>query len=175
MKLRAVRNDEELNALRKERLIGAGFNIVVMLPRYLIAAVTFAVYSVVSPIPLTSDIIFPALALFNILNFSLGVAPMLINIYVEGRVASGRLVEMYTSEQLQLDAVIKRARAEAADAQVVTISDASFSPSSKDEKVLVRINDFSTRSGELNCIIGQVGQVLASHKRKLPAKLLQIW
>jgi ATP-binding cassette subfamily C (CFTR/MRP) protein 1 len=143
--------------LRKERLVGSAFNIVVMLPRYLIAAVTFAVYSVVSPIPLTSDVIFPALALFNILNFSLGIVPMLVNIYVEGRVASGRLVEMYTSEQLQLDAVDKKPRAEDANAQLVTISNASFSPSSEDEKVLVKIDDFSTRSGELNCIIGQVG------------------
>jgi len=157
MKLRAVRNDEELDALRKERLIGAGFNIVVMLPRYLIAATTFAVYSYVSPTPLTSDIIFPAIALFNILNFSLGIGPMLVNIFVEGRVASGRLVEMYTSEQLQLDAVEKQPRAEAADAELVTISNASFSPSSKDEKVLVKIDEFTARAGELNCIIGQVG------------------
>lgn len=157
MKLRAVRNDEELNALRKERLIGAGFNIVVSLPRYLIAAVTFAVYSVVSPIPLTSDVIFPAIALFNILNFSLGIFPMLVNIYVEGRVASGRLVEMYTSEQLQSDAVEKKPLAEEADAELVTISNASFSPSSKDEKILVKIDEFTARAGELNCIIGQVG------------------
>jgi ATP-binding cassette subfamily C (CFTR/MRP) protein 1 len=151
-----VRNDEELDAMRKERVLGAAFNILFSLPRYLVAAATFAVYSYfVSSKPLTSDVIFPALALFNILNFSLGIFPMLINFGVQGRVASGRLVEMYTSEQLQDDAVERKPRGD--DTELVTVSGASFSPSSTDEKVLVSIDDFSTSAGELNCIIGQVG------------------
>jgi ATP-binding cassette subfamily C (CFTR/MRP) protein 1 len=156
VKLRAVRNDEELNAMRKERVLGATFNILFSLPRYLVAAATFAVYSYFVPErPLTSDIIFPALALFNILNFSLGIFPMLINFYVQGKVASGRLVEMYTSEQLQPDAVERKPRGDGPE--LVSVSGASFSPSSKDEKVLVEVEDFSTSAGELNCIIGQVG------------------
>lgn len=157
-KLRDVRNNQELRAMRNESMVSSLFNLVWSMPKFLVAAASFIVYSYIQNKPLTSDIVFPALALFNMLSFPLGVFPMLMSIYVEANVSARRLRELFTAEELQPDAVIRKYRPEdSPNAEIVTVENASFSPSTTDNKVLVEIGQFSARVGELSCIIGQVG------------------
>lgn len=59
--------------------------------------------------PLTIDIVFPALTLFNLLTFPLAILPMVITAIIEASVAVGRLTAFFTAEELQEDAVIRKA------------------------------------------------------------------
>ena len=58
--------------------------------------------------PLTTEIVFPALTLFNLLTFPLAVLPMVITAIIEASVAVGRLTSFFTAEELQADAVIHK-------------------------------------------------------------------
>jgi hypothetical protein len=59
--------------------------------------------------PLTIEIVFPALTLFNLLTFPLAILPMVITAIIEASVAVGRLTAFFTAEELQEDAVIHKA------------------------------------------------------------------
>ena len=72
-KLRDVRNNDELRNMTIERILDGSFNIIWALPRYLVAGLTFITFVLTQSRPLTSDLIFPALSLFNLLNFPVGL------------------------------------------------------------------------------------------------------
>ena len=74
-KLSHVRNDLELNNLRK---IGAAQSFATFTwssTPFFVSCSTFAVFVLVNKQPLTTDLVFPALTLFNLLTFPLTVLP----------------------------------------------------------------------------------------------------
>lgn len=155
-KLRRVREDEELKAARAGATLNSAFQILWSLPTYLVGALTFGVYVYTQPRPLTSDVIFPALAVFNVINFPLSVFPMLISLWIDAVVSGKRLAEFFRSDELQPGAVTRQTH-KTDSGDVVLIEDAAFVPSKDDPKVLLEVNHFSSQAAELDCIIGQVG------------------
>ena len=157
-KLSYVRNDLELNNLRK---IGAAQSFATFTwssTPFFVSCSTFAVFVLVNDKPLSTDLVFPALTLFNLLTFPLTVLPMVITSIVEASVAVGRLTTFFTTDELQEGSV--RATEEPAvhtGDSAVSVRDATFTwDKGSGRNVLENIN-FNANKGELTCVVGQVG------------------
>lgn len=153
-----VRNDLELKNLRFIGLLMSFFNFLWTSTPYLVSCSTFAVYVWTNDKPLTSDVVFPALNLFNLLGFPLAIFPMVISSLVEASVAISRLTSFYTMEEIQPDAVIRLEKATARGEDAVIVQDATFLWSRKHSyKVALSNVNFKAKKGELSCIVGKVG------------------
>lgn len=161
-KLNQVRNNEELVTLRKIGATQAFANFTWSTTPFLVSCSTFTVFVLTQKTPLSTDIVFPALTLFNLLTFPLAVLPMVITAIIEASVAVGRLTEFFTAEELQADAVIIKPAVEEDHAEVISIKDASFTwNKDEDRQALVDIN-FVARKAELTCVVGRVGSSKSS-------------
>ncbi|KIV91179.1 hypothetical protein, variant [Exophiala mesophila] len=174
-KLSHVRNDLELNNLRK---IGAAQSFATFTwssTPFFVSCSTFAVFVLINDKPLTTDLVFPALTLFNLLTFPLTVLPMVITSIVEASVAVGRLTTFFTADELQDDSVrmIDQPSANKGDVSV-SITDATFTwDKNQDQTVLKDIN-FKANKGELTCIVGRVGAGKSSLLQSLLGDLWKI-
>lgn len=172
-KLSHVRNDLELNNLRK---IGAAQSFATFTwssTPFFVSCSTFAVFVLINNKPLTTDLVFPALTLFNLLTFPLTVLPMVITSIIEATVAVGRLTAFFTADELQADSVrfIDEPPNQNGDSSV-SIKDATFTwDKNKDSNVLQDIS-FNANKGELTCIVGRVG---AGKSSLLQALLGDLW
>ncbi|KAI1393759.1 P-loop containing nucleoside triphosphate hydrolase protein [Hypoxylon trugodes] len=156
-KLNYVRNDLELKNLRKIGASQAFANFTWSTTPFFVSCSTFAVFVWTHDIPLTTDIVFPALALFNLLTFPLAILPMVITSIIEASVAVGRLTEYLTAEEVQPDAVITSVAAEERGEDSVVIRNATFSWNRHESKTVLKDINLSSRKGELTCVVGRVG------------------
>ncbi|KAJ4304167.1 ATP-binding cassette glutathione S-conjugate transporter ycf1 [Collariella sp. IMI 366227] len=156
-KLNYIRNDQELKNLRK---IGAGqafANFTWSSTPFLVSCTTFAVFVLTTDRPLTTDIVFPALALFNLLTFPLAVLPMVITSLIEASVAVGRLTSYLIAEEIQPEAVVVKPAATIMGEETVQIRDGSFSWNRHEDKTVLKNINFSAHKGDLSCVVGRVG------------------
>lgn len=156
-KLNYVRNDLELKNLRKIGASQAFANFTWTTTPFLVSCSTFAVFVWTRDIPLTTEIVFPALALFNLLTFPLAVLPMVITSIIEASVAVGRLTEFFVAEEVQPDAIAIGSAAEERGDDAVIIQNGTFSWNRHEPKDVLRAIDFAGRKGELTCVVGRVG------------------
>ncbi|BCS29844.1 ATP-binding cassette glutathione S-conjugate transporter YCF1 [Aspergillus puulaauensis] len=171
-KLSHIRNDLELNTLRKIGATQSVANFTWQSTPFLVSCSTFTVFVLIEDRPLTTSIVFPALTLFNLLTFPLSILPMVITAVIEASVAVTRLTDYLTAEELQADAVKYEDSVTHIGDESVRIRDADFCWNRyKDETALENI-DLSCRKGELNCIVGRVGSGKSS---LLQALLGDLW
>ncbi|RLV89993.1 Metal resistance protein YCF1 [Spathaspora sp. JA1] len=160
-KLRHVRNDKELKNLKKMGIFSAFTNFTWNLAPFLVSCSTFAVYVLTQDKSLSTDLVFPALALFNLLSFPLAVVPMVITNIVEAQVAIARLTKFLTGAELQDDAVIKAPKAKKNGDVAVSIKNGTFlwSRAKGDQNYKVALSNINleAKKGELDCIVGRVG------------------
>lgn len=155
-KLNVIRNDQELHTLRKIGAVTAVANFTWSTTPFFVSCSTFAVFVATQDKPLSTDIVFPALTLFNLLTFPLAVLPMVITAIIEASVAVGRLQNFFTADELQPDAVLQSESVEAGE-ESVRIRDATFTwDRDGDRDALTDIN-FTAHKGELSCVVGRVG------------------
>ncbi len=155
-KLTFIRNDQELHTLRKIGAVTAIANFTWSTTPFFVSCSTFAVFVATNDKPLSTDIVFPALTLFNLLTFPLAVLPMVITAIIEASVAVGRLTDYFTAPELQPDAVL-RSESVSHGEESVRIRDASFTWNKDDNRNVLQDINFSVRRGELSCIVGRVG------------------
>lgn len=155
-KLSHVRNDRELKMLRKIGVLNAISNFTWSTAPILVSCSTFAVFTLVAKKPLTTDIVFPALALFNLLAFPLAVLPQVITSIIESMVAVERLVTFLSAGELQTGAVIREDAVKRIGQETVRIENGTFSWGATSEPTLKDI-DYTCHKGELSCIVGTVG------------------
>ncbi|KAK4252067.1 hypothetical protein C7999DRAFT_37047 [Corynascus novoguineensis] len=156
-KLNYIRNDQELKNLRR---IGAGqafANFTWSSTPFLVSCSTFGVFVLTNDRPLSTDIVFPALALFNLLTFPLSVLPMVITSIIEATVAANRLTSYLTAEEIQPEAIVVKPPVEMIGEESVLIRDASFSWNRHEDKTVLKDINFSAHKGDLSCIVGRVG------------------
>ncbi len=171
-KLNYVRNDQELKTLRKIGAVQAFANFTWSTTPFLVSCSTFTVFVLTKDQPLTTEIVFPALTLFNLLTFPLAILPMVITSIIEATVAVGRLTSFFTAEELQENAVIRKFPAPNRGDESVRVRDASFTwDRNESRKCLENIN-FVAHKGELSCVVGRVGSGKSSF---LQAILGDIW
>lgn len=173
-KLNYIRNDQELKNLRK---IGAGqavANFTFSTTPFFVTCVTFGVFVLTSDKPLSTDIVFPALSLFNLLTFPLAVFPMVITAIIEATVAANRLTEFLTAEEVQPDAVVVMPAAEEIGDESVLIKNGSFSWNRHEDKAALKDINFTARKGELSCVVGRVGAGKSSFLQSILGDLWKI-
>ena len=155
-KLNVIRNDQELHTLRKIGAVTAVANFTWSTTPFFVSCSTFAVFVATSNKPLSTEIVFPALTLFNLLTFPLAVLPMVITAIIEASVAVGRLTAYLTAPELQPDAVL-RSDAVNAGEESIRIRDATFTWNKDEERNVLHDINFTAHKGELSCIVGRVG------------------
>jgi len=173
-KLSYIRNDVELNTLRKIGATIALANFTWSTTPFLVSCSTFAVFVVTQDKPLTTDIVFPALTLFNLLTFPLAILPMVITSIIEASVAVGRLTDYFTAQELQPDAVLRPETEVAVGEEAVRIVDGRFSWNSTDENNVLENITFSAQKGELSCVVGRVGAGKSSFLQTLLGDLYKV-
>ncbi|RAH75359.1 ATP-binding cassette glutathione S-conjugate transporter YCF1 [Aspergillus aculeatinus CBS 121060] len=171
-KLSHIRNDLELNTLRKIGATQSIANFTWQSTPFLVSCSCFTVYALTSEKPLTTDVVFPALTLFNLLTFPLSILPMVITALIEASVAVKRLTDYFTAEELQTDAVTREETVAHVGDESVRIQDASFTWNRYEGTHVIENINFSARKGELSCIVGRVG---AGKSSLLQALLGDLW
>ncbi|EEH10433.1 vacuolar metal resistance ABC transporter [Histoplasma capsulatum G186AR] len=171
-KLNHVRNDLELNTLRKIGATQSVANFTWSSTPFLVSCSTFAVFVLTNEKPLTTEIVFPALTLFNLLTFPLSILPMVITSIIEASVAVSRLTTYFTGEELQENAVTFEEAVSHTGDESVRIRDASFTWNKHEGRNALENIEFSARKGELSCIVGRVG---AGKSSFLQAMLGDLW
>lgn len=156
-KLNHIRNDQELKTLRKIGATQAFSNFTWSTTPFLVSCSTFGLFVLTQKTPLTTDIVFPALTLFNLLTFPLAILPMVITAIVEASVAVGRITSYLTAEELQANAVIREKAVEETGEESVRIRDATFTWNTTQERQALQDINFSANKGGLTCIVGRVG------------------
>jgi len=171
-KLNYIRNDKELATLRKIGATQAFANFTWSTTPFLVSCSTFAVFVLTRSEPLTTDIVFPALTLFNLLTFPLSILPMVITSIIEATVAVSRLTSYFAAEELQPNAVITEPAVEEMGEESVRIRDATFTWNKEESRNALEDINFSASKGELSCIVGRVGSGKSS---LLQALLGDLW
>lgn len=171
-KLNFVRNEQELKTLRKIGASQAFANFTWSTTPFLVSCSTFTVFVLTRDEPLTTEIVFPALTLFNLLGFPLAVLPMVITSIIEATVAVGRLTDFFTAEELQPDAVQIRDPAVNNGDESVRVRDATFTWDRNESRKCLEDINFVVHKGELSCVVGRVGSGKSSFLQSI---LGDIW
>lgn len=165
-KMYEIRNNLELVLLQRTGyMISATTTLWSFIP-FLVAFAAFSLFAYTSSVPLTPALVFPAISLFQLLQFPLAVLPMVINQAVQAYVSLGRLHEFLTSPELQTDAIVRKPVSEDSPAIIIENADFAWSPSSF-ELTLSQIS-MSVPRASLVAVVGRVG----SGKSSLLAGLL---
>lgn len=157
-RLNRVRNDEELENLKRLGKFSALASFPWQCAPFLVSCTTFAVFVKISDKPLSTDIVFPALALFNLLGFPLAVIPMVITAMIEASVAINRLESYLKAPELQSDAVTRLPRAVERGENDILLKGCTFLwERTPQYKVALDNISLQTFKGDLACIVGKVG------------------
>ncbi|KAK9234707.1 P-loop containing nucleoside triphosphate hydrolase protein [Lipomyces kononenkoae] len=157
-RLNAIRNDQELANLRKKGVFSAIANFVGSCAPFFVSCSTFALFVWTSGRPLTTDIVFPALTLFNLLSNPLTQIPQVITQLVEAMVAATRLRDFLVSSELQPDAVDRLDAATDRSQSAATITNGTFQwDESGTHPPALKNVSFDAKAGQLACIVGRVG------------------
>ncbi|KAG8854878.1 hypothetical protein FRB96_007278 [Tulasnella sp. 330] len=153
----AVRDAE----LRKLKTIGVttALNMVLWstIP-LLVAFATFAVTAYASSKELTADVIFPAIALFNLLGFPLAMFAHIVASWVQASVSVKRLAEFLSNSELQPDAVQITNNVDLSPGDtVLSIRDGTFKWLGKTAESTLQDIDLTVRKGDLVGVMGRVG------------------
>ena len=152
-----IRNDRELVTLRKTGALQAVSSFVGSVTPFLVACSAFAVRVLVQRKPVTTEIVFPAIALFQLLTSPLTILPAAISSVTEASVAVSRLVAFFTADELQADAVIHEEAVTASGEESVSIQTATFKWSLHETGTALEEITLSAHKGELVCLVGRVG------------------
>ncbi|WWC68420.1 uncharacterized protein I206_102347 [Kwoniella pini CBS 10737] len=162
-KIYDIRNNQELKMLRRIGINQAFVNFIWQGTPFLVAFSTFATFALTSGKPLTSEIIFPAISLFQLLSFPMAMFANIINSIIEASVSLGRLEDFLSGEELDPNARTLIRPSE--DPQggprhgdaVVSIKNGEFRWVADSEQPTLENIDLEVKKGELFAIIGRVG------------------
>ncbi|PNP51658.1 hypothetical protein FNYG_15884 [Fusarium nygamai] len=152
-----IRNEGELVTLRKTGALQAVSSFIGSATPFLVACSAFAVRVLIQQKPLTTEIVFPAIALFQLLTSPLTVLPAAISSVTEASVAVSRLLAFLTADELQTDAVIREEAVTAPGEESVSIRNATFKWSTHEAGTALDDINLSAYKGELCCLVGRVG------------------
>jgi len=158
-----ARNNNELRMLRRIGLVQSASNFFWTSIPFFVAFATFATFVRTSKQPLTSDIIFPAISLFQLLSFPMAVFSNIINNIIEAIVSIGRLENFLAGGELDPNArTIVRpdtnpdGEPHRGDA-VVEIKGGEFRWIEGSTEPILQDIDLTVNKGELLAMIGRVG------------------
>jgi ABC-type multidrug transport system fused ATPase/permease subunit len=159
-----VRNNRELRMIRRIGITNAFSFFFWATTPTLVAFASFSAFALTSKQPLTSEKIFPAISLFQLLSFPLAMFSNIISSIIEAVVSVSRLETFLNAEELQKDArmVILPGQRDGYETpsrgqDIVTIEHGEFKwNTSVIEPTLHDIN-LTVKKGELLAVLGRVG------------------
>lgn len=158
-----ARNDNELRMLRRIGLVQSASNFFWTSTPFFVAFATFATFVATSKRPLTSDIIFPAISLFQLLSFPMAVFSNIINSIIEAVVSIGRLEDFLAGNELDPNArtvVLPNTDPNGEPRhgdEIVTIKGGEFRWIETSTEPILQDIDLTVTKGELLAVIGRVG------------------
>ncbi|KAF9356142.1 hypothetical protein BGX34_010083 [Mortierella sp. NVP85] len=160
-KVLTVRNDYELATMKKLGYLTAAMGFTWACTPFLVSLATFSVYAFVQKKPMTTDVVFPSIALFNLLQFPLAMFPSMISSCIEAYVALGRVHKFLTSSEVDPHSIIvedphKLTGRLASDKYTLLVQDASYSWYKNSQPVISDIN-LALKKDCLLSVIGRVG------------------
>lgn len=165
---------QELKTLRKIGALQAFSMFTWSIIPFLTSSLTLAVFVLTQSEPLTADIVFPALTLFNILASPLTVIPGLLSAITEASVAVDRLTAFLTAEDLQSDSITRLEPVIVMGEQSVRVHNATFKWGGRAARHILEDVDLSVCKGELCCIVGRVGAGKSSLIQALLGDLFKV-
>ncbi|KAJ2082698.1 hypothetical protein H4R24_001366 [Coemansia sp. RSA 988] len=174
-KINKVRIDLELATIRKYAILRALFSFVATLTPFMVSFSTFALYSLAdgkSHGPLTPQLVFVALALFNLLELPLISGSKVIAALYETKISADRILDFLTSGEIDRSAIDRKPydhdNPDATSEDIMLfVNDASFKWLSADVPYLQNIN-IQCKRNELLAVVGRV----ASGKSSLISAIL---
>lgn len=158
-KLTYIRNEKELKNLKKISVFSAISIFTAHVSPFLVSCTTFGIFLLLDGKDLTllTDIVFPALSLFNLLNLPLSVLPLVISNIVESQVAISRITNFLTATEIQPNAVSKLPRVGQVGEVSVRVQGGDFKWSSSESLFALSGVNLECKKGDLDCIVGRVG------------------
>ncbi|KAK6459161.1 multidrug resistance-associated protein/mitoxantrone resistance protein, ABC superfamily [Scheffersomyces xylosifermentans] len=174
-KLIHIRDDKELNVIRKLGTLNAGMMFIWNCIPFFISCSVYGFFAFHYNIPLTPEIVFPSLALFDLLSEPLFSLPNLISSSVQAKVSLGRISDFLLLDELDVEKSgvyeheidSQSENSKAIDLKNVTLLWSTKEVSEyrdeeteiEDSKSNIALNDitFSAESGKLTCVVGKVG------------------
>lgn len=165
-RLLEARNNKELKNLRKIRGVNQIGNLIWVTLPFLVSFATFASFAIFLKTPLTSDIVFPALALLNILSRPILLLPLVINYITEASVALERIASFLLAPETDSDLVQIKS---AGDKEALKLENISFFWDHPQAEEIEEDTDFRTfncalrdisisaNKGDFVCVVGKVG------------------
>ncbi|BGP53294.1 hypothetical protein JCM8202v2_000853 [Rhodotorula sphaerocarpa] len=181
-----VRNDKELAMLKKMGILSASSNFLWSFTPFAVAFTTFALFSTISGKPLTSEIVFPAITLFQLLGFPLAVLPVVFSSLVEAYVSVDRLTTFLVSKELDPSAVeikVPSRELRAGDELVSVVQgDFTWSPlpsadapaSTPPPTNTLQDISLSVKRGELLAVVGRVGDGKSSLLAAILGEMIKV-
>lgn len=179
-KLFESRNNKELKNVKKIRIVNQLGSLVWNIIPFLVSFATFTTFAITQSKPLTSDLVFPALALLNLLSSPLLALPMVINSIVEASVAMERVKSFLLSSEIDEYLIEKLPRRQRLGEEAVRVESTSFlwekpnddwNDESSNLRYALRNINFTVNKGELSCIVGKVGSGKSSFLSALLGQL----
>ncbi|ODV86480.1 hypothetical protein CANARDRAFT_206868 [[Candida] arabinofermentans NRRL YB-2248] len=167
-----VRNNQELKNLNKIGILSAVVNFAWTCVPFFVSCSTFAIFALTSKTPLTPEIVFPALALFDLLSDPIFAIPALMTALIECGVSLNRLSSFLLAEEIDFDFVKKLPRISKLGDVSLEVTNCTFLWSKElpkysdnydeeshveNSKVALKNINYIAKKGELSCIVGRVG------------------
>jgi ABC-type multidrug transport system fused ATPase/permease subunit len=171
-KLAHVRNDLELANLKRISVYMAIITFLWNCVPFLVSCSTFTVFAVFFDRPLTPEIVFPALALFDLLSEPIYTIPSVITALIETAVSFERITKFLECEEIHPELLKHFDRVEEVGQVAVKVDNCTFlwetikkkKKKSYDEESIVQgskvalvLDGFEAKKGKLSCIVGRVG------------------
>ncbi|KAA1470346.1 P-loop containing nucleoside triphosphate hydrolase protein [Dentipellis sp. KUC8613] len=170
-----VRNDLELQMLRKIAIFTALNSTLWTGIPLLVAFSSFATAALTLSRPLTADVIFPAIALFNLLQFPLAVFAQVTSNIIEALVSVKRLSAFLRADELQSDARRLIRNPNLCDGDVVVeLIDGEFVWNKEAPSPILEGVNMTVKKGELVGILGRVGAGKTSLLSAIIGEMLRV-
>ncbi|KAJ2666002.1 hypothetical protein IW148_001361 [Coemansia sp. RSA 1199] len=163
-RINEIRVKLELGTIRHYGLIQSMFTFVTTLVPFAISFSTFGLYSLadnVSHGPLTPQLVFVSLTLFNMLRFPLSFGPTVIPILLEAMISSRRIFDFLTAGEIDFAAIEREpydrdAPSTTTNDVLVSVENGTFKWLSADTPTLHGVS-IQCKRDELVAVIGRVG------------------
>lgn len=175
-RLDTVRNDKELQKIKTLGVYNALATFIWSCVPFIVSCATYTTFAIVYDTPLTPDIIFPALTVFDLLTDSIMLFPHLISSSIEAAASFKRMRDFLLLEELSEDqgGLIQRTTDIESSDIAVEIKNSTFLWSTKgklakfkdeeeqieptkDSAIALKDINFEASRGDLTCIVGRVG------------------
>ncbi|RLV88318.1 Multiple drug resistance-associated protein-like transporter 1 [Meyerozyma sp. JA9] len=163
-RMNEVRNNKELRLLQQSGILEAFIMLLWHCIPFFVTCVCLISFALVIHGALYPSVIFPALALLQLLSGPISELPMQVSHLIEANVSNRRLSKLFLLKELDTSEVHRSHKKLKAQDVALKIKDATFvwdavrdDKTDQESPIALKDINFEARKGELSCIVGNVG------------------